>query len=228
MPEQESNQPRDEQNQPQAAEQQDGQRNQPGSGQDQTRNQDRDDEQDETQAKPKSPLGWIALAAMLLLALIVATVAITRAVVNPRTDDAEVLANYIGMAPQVDGPITQLPIHDNEFVKAGDLLFVIDERPYEYALERAKSQQAALEGQIEDRQRTINSQISGVHVARANIASSASNRGRDDGDHCRSGGERRRLPCGRAQGRSGPQVRCRQSYPAGASADAAVRHSRPG
>src|SRR6204780_455257 len=80
------------------------------------------------------------------------------------------------MAPQVDGPIMELPIRDNQYVKAGDLLFVVDERPYRYALERALSQQFALEGQIEDSRRSINSQISGVHVAQANIASNTSNR----------------------------------------------------
>jgi multidrug efflux system membrane fusion protein len=111
-----------------------------------------------------------------MLAGAIAILAVARAVDHPRTDDAEVLANFIGMAPQVEGPIMELPIRDNQYVRAGDLLFVIDERPYQYALERALSQQAALEGQIEDRQRYINSQISGVHVARANVASSASNR----------------------------------------------------
>jgi multidrug resistance efflux pump len=28
----------------------------------------------------------------------------------------------------------ELPIRDNQYVKAGDLLFVVDERPYRYAL----------------------------------------------------------------------------------------------
>ena len=135
-----------------------------------------DDAGDEDERRRKAPFGWIALVVVVLLAALIATIAVTRAVDHPRTDDAEVLANYIGMAPQVDGPIMELPIHDNQYVKAGDLLFVIDERPYQYALERAESDQVALEGQIEDRRRMINSQISGVHVARANIASSASNR----------------------------------------------------
>ncbi len=40
----------------------------------------------------------------------------------PRTDDAEVFANFIGIAPQVDGPITTLAVQDNEFVKQGGLL----------------------------------------------------------------------------------------------------------
>jgi membrane fusion protein, multidrug efflux system len=131
---------------------------------------------DESEEKRGSPLGWIVLSAVVALASLVAFLAVSRAIVNPRTDDAEVLANFIGMAPQVEGPIVQLPIRDNQFVKQGDLLFVIDERPYRYALQRALSNQAALEGQIEDQRRYIRSQISGVHVAQANIASSASNR----------------------------------------------------
>ena len=123
-----------------------------------------------------SLLGWMLVGTVVLLATLVSLLAVLRAVTHPRTDDAEVFANFIGMAPQVDGPIMQLPIQDNEYVRARTLLFIIDERPYKYALERALSDQAALEGQIEDRRRYINSQISGVHVASANVLSSASNR----------------------------------------------------
>jgi membrane fusion protein, multidrug efflux system len=135
-----------------------------------------ENQRDEPLRKPKPVVGWLLLVFVVLLASAVVLIAVGRSVENPRTDDAEVFANFIGMAPQVDGPIMELPIRDNQYVKAGDLLFVVDERPYRYALERALSQQSALEGQIEDRQRSINSQISGVHVAQANIASNTSNR----------------------------------------------------
>src|ERR1700752_1417934 len=91
---------------------------------------------------------------------------------SPRTDDAELFANFIGIAPQVEGPIVRLNVRDNQFVKKGELLYEIDERPYQYALERALSDQAALEGQIADEQRKINALVSGVSVAKANISSS--------------------------------------------------------
>ena len=89
----------------------------------------------------------------------------------PRTDTAVVFANYIGIAPQVDGPITRFYVRDNQLVKAGELLFEIDDRPYGYALERAKSDQRMLEGQIVDLSRTIASQESGVSVSQANTHS---------------------------------------------------------
>ncbi len=90
----------------------------------------------------------------------------------PRTEDAEVFANFIGIAPQVEGPLIRLNVHDNQFVKKGELLYEIDERPYQFALETATSQQSTLEGQITDEQRKIAALVSGVSVAQANIHSS--------------------------------------------------------
>jgi multidrug efflux system membrane fusion protein len=107
------------------------------------------------------------IAAAVLLGLLV----LWRAAHHPRTDDAEIFANFIGIAPQVEGPILQLKVRDNQFVKKGDLLFVIDPRPYQYALERALSDQATLEGQIVDEQRRINALVSAVSVAQADIHS---------------------------------------------------------
>jgi multidrug efflux system membrane fusion protein len=89
----------------------------------------------------------------------------------PRTDDCEIVANFIGIAPQVEGPLIHLNVHDNEFVKKGGLLFEIDDRPYRYALERAISDQATLEGQISDERRRIAALVSAVSASAANIQS---------------------------------------------------------
>jgi multidrug efflux system membrane fusion protein len=89
----------------------------------------------------------------------------------PRTDDCEIFADFIGIAPQVEGPLVRLDVKDNQFVKKGDLLFEIDDRPYRYALEKAISEQATLEGQISDESRIIAAKVSAVSVAEANIHS---------------------------------------------------------
>jgi membrane fusion protein, multidrug efflux system len=113
---------------------------------------------------------WLSIS-VVLAAMALGLVVLYRASYNPRTDDAEVFANFIGIAPQVEGPILRLTVRDNDFVKKGDLLFEIDERPYRYAFERAVSDQATLEGQISDEQRRINALVSAVDVAQANIHS---------------------------------------------------------
>ena len=125
----------------------------------------------ETDGNSQKLIGrWISIGIVAATAVI-GLVVLRKTTHHPRTDDAAVLANYIGIAPQVEGPLVQLPVHDNQFVKKGELLFEIDERPYQYALERALSEQAALEGQIADETRRISALKSAVSVAESNIRS---------------------------------------------------------
>lgn len=119
--------------------------------------------------------GRIVSVAIVIAAIVTGLAVIWQTDKYPRTDDAEVFANFIGIAPQVEGPLVSLPVQDNEFVKQGGLLFEIDPRPYEYTLERARSDLATLEGQIVDESRTIASQKSAVGAAQANTDSAAAN-----------------------------------------------------
>src|SRR3984893_6196419 len=111
-------------------------------------------------------IGVTAAAALALLLVVYETN------LSPRTDDASVWANYIEIAPEVSGRLVELPIKDNAFVKKGDLLFVIDPRPYEYALQQALSDQQALEEQIIDAKRRIAAQNSAAAAALAGVHSS--------------------------------------------------------
>lgn len=116
-------------------------------------------------------IGRILSILIVTGAIVLGLVVVYHADHNPRTDDSEILANFIGIAPQVEGPLVRLNVHDNQFVKKGDLIFEIDERPYRYTLEKAISDQATLEGQITDERRRIAAQVSAISVAAANIPS---------------------------------------------------------
>src|SRR6202453_4733487 len=122
-----------------------------------------------TDKKIGKVLGGVLSAGIVIGAVALGLVVLYHVNSYPRTDDAEILANFIGIAPQVEGPILRLNVRDNQFVKQGDLLYEIDDRPYRYALEKAVSDQAALEGQISDEGRRIAAQVSAVSVAAANI-----------------------------------------------------------
>ena len=91
---------------------------------------------------------------------------------QPRTDDANVRANYIQIVAEVDGRVVDLPVKDNQLVKKGDLLFAVDPRPYQYALRQALADQDNLEQKIIDEQRKIAAQNSAVEAARATHAAS--------------------------------------------------------
>ncbi|NBX26222.1 MAG: biotin/lipoyl-binding protein, partial [Planctomycetes bacterium] len=100
----------------------------------------------------------------------------------PRTDDAYIRANTIGMAPRVYGQIVELPIRDNQFVQAGDLLYRIDPRPYEVALARAEANMAVVEFDVRALQ-------DAVQVADAKVVSSRADVGRAEADVVRRAAE---------------------------------------
>lgn len=74
---------------------------------------------------------------------------------NPRTDDAYVHANTAAVAAHVSGPLVQLPVKDNQPVKKGDLLFVVDPRPYKLALDAARTKLHLTEIEIKTLHDTI-------------------------------------------------------------------------
>ncbi len=79
---------------------------------------------------------WIILLGAAVLAVLVYHIYETR----PRTDDASVTAHVVGIAPRVSGPITRIAVTDNQYVKAGDLLFEIDPTPFRDAVDSAAAQ----------------------------------------------------------------------------------------
>ena len=92
-------------------------------------------------------------------------------VVNPWTRDGQVRANVIRVAPRESGPIVALPIKDNQFVNAGDLLFEIDPRTYQAALDEAEAnldetrdRLGNLDAQIEAAQAAVEQAESGLQV----------------------------------------------------------------
>jgi len=74
---------------------------------------------------------------------------------HPRTDDATVRANVVGIAPRVSGQIIKLNVQDNQAVKEGDVLFEIDPEDYRLILEKAKAELATLDQQLAQAHSTL-------------------------------------------------------------------------
>jgi multidrug resistance efflux pump len=78
-------------------------------------------------------LGAVALAAYVLAQMF------EEYLFHPWTRDGHVRAQIVKITPRVSGPIVELPVSDNQAVKTGDLLFRIDPRTYELAVEQAEA-----------------------------------------------------------------------------------------
>jgi multidrug resistance efflux pump len=112
-----------------------------------------------------------ALGVLIVLAAIVLSLYVTRLYyLYPRTDDAYVRANVVGIAAHVSGPIVQMPIEDNQHVKQGDLLFVVDPRPYQSAVDKVEAELALTNLQIKALEDAIRSAKSREVQLKAQLA----------------------------------------------------------
>ncbi len=75
---------------------------------------------------------------------------------SPWTRDGRVRADVVRVTPDIGGLITSVAVHDNQAVRAGDLLFVIDTPRYALALEQANAQVASARATLGQARRTSN------------------------------------------------------------------------
>ncbi len=80
----------------------------------------------------------------------------------PSTDDAYVNANIININANISGQVDKLYVSDNQEVKKGQLLYTIDQKPYEIALLNA---QAIVDSTLEQ----INANKAAVNITKQKI-----------------------------------------------------------
>ncbi|HEY3897150.1 MAG TPA: HlyD family secretion protein [Chthoniobacter sp.] len=66
----------------------------------------------------------------------------------PHTDNAYVQADLVRVAPRVSGPVVQSPLHDNQYVKQGELLLEIDPEDFQVQVDIQQAQLALSEAQL--------------------------------------------------------------------------------
>jgi membrane fusion protein (multidrug efflux system) len=87
------------------------------------------------------------------------------------TDDAFIDGYVTLISPRVSGPVTQLLITDNQWVKQGDLLVQIDPNDYEAALAQAQADLAAAQSQLSSAKAQVDVSESKVTQAQAAVTS---------------------------------------------------------
>ena len=119
--------------------------------------------------------GWRRILGIVLgISFIISGLASGLALANllddlPRTQDAAVRANLVGVAPHVSGPIVELRVVDNQPVSRGEILFVVDPRPYEATLAEAEAGLALIDMEIEALRADVFSADRAVEAARAMV-----------------------------------------------------------
>ena len=107
------------------------------------------------------------------------------------TDNAYVHADITSIAPKVAGYISEMHIGDNAPVKAGDLLFVVDERDYRAKLRQSEANVHSAEAAVANANAAIRLQSAIIRQAEAQVASATATQKRAAQEYARQSRLRR-------------------------------------
>jgi membrane fusion protein, multidrug efflux system len=147
------------------------------SEQDQGGWQEQADEDGAEDRKPKRRLSGRAKLILLLLAAIILILGAawfihheTRGKFLQETNDAQIRADAITIAPRTAGYVAQVLVADNQDVRAGQPLVRIDPRDYRAQAAQAEAQIAVAAAQTESGRASIREQYATIQQARAQLA----------------------------------------------------------
>jgi membrane fusion protein (multidrug efflux system) len=121
----------------------------------------------------KNPVFLIILCLLIIFGAWFGISKYTYAQHHEGTDDAQVSADISPVIPRVAGYVKEVRVRDNQLVKKGDTLLVLDDRDYRIKLEEA-------EAALGTAQSNLNSARATTNASRANIATSAASIGTVD------------------------------------------------
>jgi membrane fusion protein (multidrug efflux system) len=116
---------------------------------------------------------WLRLTLMLSLPLLILAGAVAYYLANDHyvsTDNAYVRQDKVSISAEVSGTVTKVGVTENQQVKAGDLLFTIDSRPYRIALAQADASIAAAQVKVVGLETDLDTKAADISSARANLA----------------------------------------------------------
>lgn len=88
---------------------------------------------------------------------------------HEETDDAQVSADISPVIPRISGYVTDVKVQDNQFVKKGDTLMVLDSRDYVIKLEQAEAALATAKSNLNNAKATTDAAKANVSTVRASI-----------------------------------------------------------
>ncbi|MCJ8157848.1 HlyD family secretion protein [Sphingomonas sp. LaA6.9] len=115
---------------------------------------------------------WMRLALMLSVPLLIAAGAGYMWLTSGRyasTDNAYVQQDVVSVSPDVSGRLVDVKVRENQRVKAGDVLFVIDPEPYRIALAQAEAALANARVQVSTMSTDMGGAAADIASARADI-----------------------------------------------------------
>ena len=114
-------------------------------------------------------LRWPLMIGVLVIALVIALVVYLTGGRFESTDDATVQGARVSISSSISGRVVNVAVHDNQAVRAGQLLFQLDPRPLDTAFDQAQASLSQAKLQIEALKATYSQRQADLKAAQDNL-----------------------------------------------------------
>jgi len=77
---------------------------------------------------------------LIIILVIIAIISYFFYFIGAYTSDAYIRANWVEISPRIDGYVDKIVAGNNQFVKKGETLFILDRYPYQLKVNKLQSQ----------------------------------------------------------------------------------------
>lgn len=122
------------------------------------------------QPKKRSKGFVIVLAALVIGGGAFGITKYIHALHHEETDDAQIDANISPVIPRVPGYVVDVRVKDNQYVKKGDTLVILDNRDYAIKVDQAEAALVAAQSNLGVAEATTTAAKVGIYTAQANVS----------------------------------------------------------
>lgn len=124
----------------------------------------------ETEVPKKRKIFPIILALLIIVGGTFGATKYIHAMHHEETDDAQIDADISPVIPRVAGYVKEVRVKDNQRVKKGDTLLILDDRDLQIKLEQAEAAYTAAQNNLNVAEASTNASQANIYTSQANVA----------------------------------------------------------
>lgn len=122
-----------------------------------------------TKPKKRNPVFIIVLVALIIAGAWVGVSKYRYSQHHEETDDAQISADISPVIPRVSGYVEVVRVQDNQYVKKGDTLLILDQRDFVLRLEQAEAALTTAQSNLSSAKANTNAAIANIQTTKASI-----------------------------------------------------------
>ena len=119
--------------------------------------------------KKRSPVFKIILAVLIIAGAWYGTTKYLHSLKHEETEDAQISADISPVIPRISGYVAQVMVNDNQYVKKGDTLLILDNREFKVKLDQALAAEEAARTGLSSAKAATSAARANIGTARASV-----------------------------------------------------------